>query len=359
MNGHSHLINNLISVENFFAKSLQSFEKACEVLKNESRFYFFLAEKQLLIRSAGTNLQNTTCQALKHIENFPTSIDASSIFEIFTWDEKESGIPMPTTPWESPINLAEDSLMQFHLEHFFVSQFDNKTILFIINNASNQAICIIKDAAKLNNAFLSSPFFKIIAVWASKFHLNILHAGCISFKDKGVLIVGRSGKGKSSTSVQCIIDGLNYLSDDYILVDLNGEKPMAYSIFNSGKLKNKHIERFSKIDGKYRQGILDKNDKPLLFLYPFFKDQIIRSTEIRAIIVPNITNEELASYHTISEIESLRALAPSTLIQLKINNLNSLNTLANLTRSLPNYALNIGSNFTHISSKVKELIEAL
>lgn len=359
MDGNSHLINNLVSVENFFAKSLQSFEKACEVLKNESQFYFSLAGKQLLIRSAGTNLQNTTCQALKHIENFPTNIDTTSIFEIITWDERESGIPIPTTPWESPTNLRDDSLMQFHLEHFFVSQLNNQTILFINNHATNQAICIIKDATKLNNGFLSSPYFKIIAVWASNNNLNILHAGCVSFKDKGVLIVGRSGKGKSSTSVQCMIGGLNYLSDDYILMDLNDEKPMAYSMFNSGKLKNKHIERFSKIDGKYRQGILDQNDKPLLFLYPYFKDQIIRSTEIHAIIVPNITTEELASYHTISEIEALRALAPSTLIQLKINNLNTLNTLSNLTRTLPNYELNIGSNLDHISTKVKELIEAL
>jgi hypothetical protein len=350
---------NLTTLIDFYNRAKLNFNRACDNLKFESKFYFSLASKELVIRSAGRNIQEITCRALKHIEKVVDVSSSTPSLEILVWDIKESGVNMPIQPWETPENLVEDSFVQFHLAHFFVSQFDNQSILYIYNLVANQVICIIQDANKLNNSFLSSPYFKIIALWACNQNLNILHAGCVSFDNKAVLIVGRSGKGKSSTSVQCLIDGLDYLSDDYILVDMNGEKPIAYSLFNTGKLKNNHIERFSKIQGKYTQGILDKNDKPLLFLHPFFRNQLIKSAEIRAIIVPNITQEVKASYQSISDVESLRALAPSTLIQLKINNLNQLNSLANLTRNLPNYQLNLGSDFSNITAMVKELIVSL
>jgi hypothetical protein len=358
MEDNSNASKNLAALEIFFSKSLEHFDQACKTLKDKSSFYFSLANKQLVIHSAGKSLQETTCQALKHIEISSSPQEVTSL-EIFVWDEKESGINLPIHPWETPTDLVEDSFVQFNLAHYFVSQYDNQSILYIFNQQTNQAICILKDATTLNNSFISSPYFKIIAIWASKQKLNILHAGCVSIDNKAVLIVGRSGKGKSSTSVQCLIGGLNYLSDDYVLVDWNGENPIAYSLFNTGKLKNKHIERFNKIQGEYKQGILDKNNKPLLFLYPLFKDKIRSSAEIKAIIVPNITSEIKASYHSISAAESLRALAPSTLIQLKINNLNQLNSLAKLTRTLPNYELNIGSDLEDISLKVKEIIDSL
>ncbi len=358
MEKSSNFQENLISTEHFYNSSIQHFSKACEALNHESRFFFSLAKKEIVIKSAGHIIQKLTCQALKHIEIFALQSNIPSL-EILVWDEKESKINMPTQPWETPSDLVEDSFVQFHLEHFFVCQYDNQSILYIYNQQKNQAICILKDAKTLNNSFISSPYFKIIAIWASHQSLNILHAGCVSEREKGVLIVGRSGKGKSSTSIQCLIGGLNYLSDDYILVDLYGEKPIAYSIFNSGKLNLKHIDRFNKIKGKYTEGILDKNNKPLLFLYPLFANQISKNTEIKAIIVPNITSEIKTSYHPISAAESLRSLAPSTLVQLKINNLNHLNSLANLTRSLPNFTLNVGSDFDDISSKVKELIATL
>ena len=353
------IAENLSALKLFYSQAIFHFKKACESLKYESVFNFSIANRDLVIRSAGKNLQEITCHALKHIEKVDSPTFSNPSFEILVWDEKESGIPMPNQPWETPNNLVEDSFVQFHLAEFFVSQFDNQSILFIYNEQENQAICIIQDAKNLNNSFRSSPYFKLIALWASKQKLNILHAGCVSYANKAVLIVGKSGKGKSSTSVQCLIGGLDYLSDDYIVVDINGEKPIAHSLFNTGKLKNKHIDRFNKIQGKYIQGILDKNDKPLLFLHDYFNEQIIKSAEIKAIIVPNIVQEKHASYEFISPAESLRALAPSTLIQLKINNLNELHSLANLTRNLPNYQLNIGSDLDHISYKVKELITSL
>ena len=362
MNQNNDLIDNEIlnlkSLDNYFEDLHRNFSLASTNLGGTFSFDFKLANKKIIISSAGERLLRLTTQALAHLEAEKIEL-IEKPFVIYTWDEKEANIPLPEHPWITPEDIVEDSFVQFHLENYFVSQFDNQTILFLYNFKENVAFCIIKDANNLNNSFLSSPFFKLIALWASKQSLNILHAGCVSVNNKGVLIVGRSGKGKSSTSVQCAIDGLDYLSDDYILIDDTGEKTIAYSIFNSGKLKLNHIERFNKIQSSISIGNLDQNNKPLLFLSTIFKEQIKRSTEIKAIIVPNITSSVSANYYRISSLEALKALAPSTLVQLRINGLNELKSLADLTRKFPNFCLELGSDFEDISFKVKKIIEEI
>jgi hypothetical protein len=362
MNQNNDLIDNEIlnlkSLDSYFEDLQRNFSLASTKLGGDFIFDFKLANKKITISSAGERLLHLTTQALAHLEIDKIESNENP-FVIYTWDEKETSVPLPEYPWITPEGLVEDSFIQFHLDYYFVSQFDNQTILYLYNFKKNVAFCIVKDADKLTNSFLSSPFFKLIALWASKQSFNILHAGCVSLNNKGVLIVGRSGKGKSSTSVQCAIDGLDYLSDDYILIDDTGEKTIAYSILNSGKLKLNHIERFNKIKPSIRIGNLDQNNKPLFFLSTIFKDQVKRSTEIKAIIVPEITSNLSANYYRISSVEALKALAPSTLVQLRINGLNELKSLADLTRKFPNYCLEIGSDFEDISTKVKKIINEI
>ncbi len=342
-----------------YFKNLQNlFQLASVKLDGIHSLNFQLANKNLTITSAGEKLLHHTTQALSHLI-VKSPVLKEKPFTIFMWDENESGISLPNPPWVTPDNLLEDTFVQFHLDYYFAERFHNQSILYLYNLKENSAFCVIKDADQLINYFVAAPFIKLISVWASKQKLNILHAGCVSLNNKGVLIVGKSGKGKSSTSVQCVIDGLDYLSDDYILIDDTGEKTVAYSIFNTGKLKFNHIEKFKKIQSFIEIGKLDQNNKPLLFLAPIFKDQIKQNTEVKAIIVPLITSNVTANYYRISSIEALKALAPSTLVQLRINGLNELKSLADLTRKFPNFCLELGSDFEDISFKVKKIIEEI
>ena len=349
---------NLKSLDVYFKNLQKQFQLASVKLEGTHSFNFQLANKNLTITTAGKRLIHLTTQALTHLE-VKRKVLKEKPFTIFIWDENESGISLPNPPWITPENLLEDSYVQIQLDYYFADRFHNQSILYLYNLRENSAFCVIKDARILNNSFVAAPFIKLISFWASKQNLHILHAGCVSLNNKGVLIVGKGGKGKSSTSVQCVIDGLDYLSDDYLLIDNSNEKTIAYSIYNSGKLILNHIEKFKKIQSFIEIGNLDQSNKPLLFLSRIFKGQIKRSTEIKAIIVPLITKNVSANYYPISSIEALKALAPSTLVQLNTGGLNNLKSLANLTRKFPNYCLELGSDFEDISLKVKKIIKEL
>jgi hypothetical protein len=49
-----------------------------------------------------------------------------------------------------------------------------------------------------------------------------LHAACVGRDGQGILLLGSSGSGKSTVSLHCLLEGLDFLAEDSVLVDPNG-----------------------------------------------------------------------------------------------------------------------------------------
>lgn len=58
-------------------------------------------------------------------------------------------------------------------------------------------------------------------------HLITLHAACVMFKGKGVLLAGNSGAGKSSLAYACARRGWTYVSDDASAYVRSARRPMV------------------------------------------------------------------------------------------------------------------------------------
>ena len=66
--------------------------------------------------------------------------------------------------------------------------------------------------------------------------MAICHAAVIGEDGVGLLIVGEGGRGKSTLALAAIGAGMDYLGDDYCLVD--PQPPYrAYRLFNTAKLQ--------------------------------------------------------------------------------------------------------------------------
>jgi hypothetical protein len=46
-----------------------------------------------------------------------------------------------------------------------------------------------------------------------------LHAACVALQGRGLLLMGDTGAGKSTLSLQCLLNGLDFLSEDSVFVD--------------------------------------------------------------------------------------------------------------------------------------------
>jgi len=52
--------------------------------------------------------------------------------------------------------------------------------------------------------------------------VTLLHASCVEFEGKGIIIFGPSGSGKSDLALRLIDSGGRLVSDDYVKVDEDG-----------------------------------------------------------------------------------------------------------------------------------------
>ncbi len=334
----------------------ETFEKSCNHLLGKQTYSFLLANYPVKINTAGKKLQPILCKAFSHLTQ--TNSSSTDQFEISVWDERETEIALPTPPWKWPSTQNPQSVTQFELKNYFVILADNRMVFYIYDITRNKAIICIKDVTLLPNYFLSSPFFKLIKLWSKRADLNIFHAGCVANYEHAVLFVGQGGKGKSTSAIQCLSGGLNYLGDDYVLVNLKNT-PIAYSIYCSGKLHAHHLKNFPALTEITNPGIVDIDNKPIIYLNDLFKDQMTVSSPIKAIVVPNITSANNSFITRISPFEALKALAPSTIIQLDLGSNNVLSKMADLTKKTACYRLDLGTNLEGIAPEIKSLLSTL
>jgi hypothetical protein len=317
---------------------------------------FTIADKLITLNSAGKNLDELLFKAFSHL---PSSTSNLHSLDIFVWDSKESELSFE---FPTPEKLGEESLEKI-TEHYFKNYcilFSERGIVFYAYDyLKNTAYVCINDTNRLPNYFLASPLFRILKIWAKLHGLSILHAGCVANEKNGILFVGKGGKGKSTTSLQCLLDGMYYLGDDYVLLDTSQSQPIIYTLYCSGKLHLNHITNFPILA---QQSIYRPNteayDKPLLYLYDLFGDKMAYKRPLKAIVATQITENATTSYKPLSPFEALKALAPSTLLQLNLGDQGDFAKMGNLTRTIPCFTLELGNDFQGIAPVVTRLLDS-
>jgi hypothetical protein len=64
--------------------------------------------------------------------------------------------------------------------------------------------------------------FAVYTLAARAQHLVPLHAACVSRHGRGVLLMGESGAGKTTASLHCLLQGLEFVSEDSVFVTPDG-----------------------------------------------------------------------------------------------------------------------------------------
>ncbi len=330
------------------------FQQASSTCGGVKQRVFCIADKAIALNTVGENLDELLFKAFAHL---PTNISSKETLNLFVWDAKEADL---TFKFPTPQILGNEKLekiTEHYFENYCVLFSERGVVFYAYDYLKNTAYVCIKDSNLLPNYFLASPLFRILKIWAKLNGLSVLHAGCVANENNAVLFVGKGGKGKSTTSLQCLLDGMYYLGDDYVLLDTSQPIPVIYTLFCSGKLHLNHITNFPLFNEHsiYRPNT-EAYDKPLLYLNELFKEKIAYKRPLKAIVATQLTGNEFTSYKPMSAFEALKALAPSTLFQLNLGDQGDFAKMGNLTRTTPCFTLELGTNFQGIASVVNELL---
>ena len=220
-----------------------------------------------------------------------------------------------------------------------------KNTLLMLNLLTHEAIYCVDDSDQIPYFESSAPLLFILHLWMSYMGNQLLHAAAVGLPNKGVLIVGKGGSGKSNTALSCLNSKLYYAADDYCILSFNPE-PVAHTLFSTGKLNFEDVNKFPYLESTRYKNLKGEtqDEKALFFLYPKFYDRFIKSFPVKAVVIPKITNNESARLIPTTAANAYLALTPSTIFQLHGDKRTSHKNISSLVKTIPCFTLELCSD---------------
>jgi hypothetical protein len=331
---------------------LAAFAEACEhALHRAGAFSHELAvgSRRVCLQFAGDALEKLLFPALSHLR--VASADAASgprDLTIQCWDGASTGVFPPRFPWRGADVRARGEIRGYNQ--------DGVRTLFHGGIAAPGgdfvALTMFDELTRVARFFVVRPevvpWYERAAPLRTALHWGLrdagrllVHAGAIGSGGRGVLLVGPGGSGKSTTAVAALLDGLDYLGDDYVVLDLAAAEPVAHSLYCTAKLTS---EAFGLLPELANPAWPASGDKHVLDVSPLRGADAPNTLKITAVVLPRLGRggaEGAVHLRPVKGGDGLLALAPSTIFQAPSERA-ALAPLARLIRTVPSYVLELG-----------------
>lgn len=182
-----------------------------------------------------------TCAGLGFSTPFFSQSDPNSLGEIFNVFVIHD--PNGTLSEIKAFTNVSSALCHEKAKHSLNQQIvikDNERKMIKVFDLINQsALFYITDLTKLPPWERFSPIKEFIHLLALSKSCLMLHAGSIIPKISGrkcAILVGPGGSGKSSMTAYSITQGMQTHGDDYVLIDLQHDRPICWAVYRTLKL---------------------------------------------------------------------------------------------------------------------------
>lgn len=301
------------------------------------------------LRFAGEAMLPLIAPALEHL-NVPPAAEAE--LTVCVWDSESTGVGLPQAPWNPGDDAARAQIVVRNWDGVEVALFTGSGQLNTLDRRRGFGLHYVPSATLCPPT--GSPLLTIMHWWTRAHGLHLIHAGAVGFEHGGALLVGRGGSGKSTAALSCLNSRLGYLGDDYCLVS-GGAEPYAHSLYNSGKLLPSQLAKLPFLASLSANHAQPGSEKEIVFVHRHFPEKLLPGFPVRTILVPRIV-DGVARAVQISPAEALKALAPSTLLQLKGADRYDLEAMAALVRAAPCYRLEVNRDLAAIPALIEELL---
>jgi hypothetical protein len=320
----------------------RGFDQAAERL-GASRHDLVVAGRNVAIRLAGEKLSHLL-RPLSHLADIPgTQSTHQADAEFLVWECATTGIMPPPPPWVHEQLSYRGEVRGFEGGPISVNFNTEQCLVSLFDHSSRRGVFWIRDAAQLPYWEVSAPFRTLFHWWSQTFGGQIAHAAAVGRDGAGVLLVGRGGRGKSTTAAMCVETGMDYAGDDYVLVTRN-PSPTAHSLYHTAKMHSRFQQSAIPEWNARVAGYVGPERKSLIYIHENMPNQVRRRLDLRAILMPRITTAREARIVRERQSSGVLAAAPSTLFQLPDARRKSLTFFAELARAIPTFTLHLGTD---------------
>lgn len=347
-----------------------SFDAAVEAASAIEEKDFRLADATVRLRSPRPEMLRRLGRAFAHLELEEPAPAPDLVVNL--WDSG-SGTPPPPLPHTGD-EQAPGAFFYFSNEvlraGFQLGTSGDARVLEVYSEAPTPALSVLEqaaarawywvaDAARIPYWEEATPLVYLLDWWLRERDMHMLHAGAIGTAAGGVVLVGKSGSGKSTTALSSLDSDLFYAGDDYVGVSL-GPQPQVHSLYSSGKLMQNHVERLPFLLDALANRERLSVEKAVVYVNERWPERMSGGFPLRAVVVPRVMPGLVeARTFAASPAEAFMALAPSTVFQTHTRGQDSLVRARRLLETVPSYVLELGSDMASIPRAVGELVAAL
>ncbi len=215
--------------------------------------------------------------------------------------------------------------------------------------------------------FASQPLLTIgIFETFKRFGRFPLHAGALARHDRGVLLPGTSGAGKSTTTVALVRAGFDFLGDDTVFLSSVAEAPSSASdaagITVTGfpdqvDVTVHTVAMIPELGHLLEEPLLPGRYKHSLRVEDLFASRIVASCRPALLVFPQVVSGQRSRAEPLDASGALRGLLPNVLLTDPTASQSHLDMLGRLARTVPAFTLLAGSDIDGVAACVTELIE--
>jgi hypothetical protein len=336
----------------FFGKVYRAFRRAEKAANGPIVRFYSIGGRTIGLHFAGPALIPVVTPALEHLAAEP---DPDPALTVCLWDSMSTRTKIPTPPWSAEDYITRGEIRGYDDERFRMAFHLGSYILSMLDAEEKLAIYWTSDASSVPYYETGAPLRTILHWFARSYGCQIVHSAAVGTSFGGVLLTGRGGSGKSTTSLACLSSELLYAGDDYVLL-AGKSTPYVYSLYNSAKVDVDSIDRLPHLLAKVSNAERIPKEKALLFLKDHYPHKLTKGFPVRAILIPRITGRPESRFKKASPSESLRALAPSTIFQLPGARDETLLDLVSFVKKVPSYTLELGTELSQINEMILYLL---
>jgi hypothetical protein len=331
----------------YFAETVACFERAVDLAGRRTHRYQ-IGSSSFQLEFAGPALEPYLALAFEHLAASGEMPD----LHVFLWDAKSTGVAMPPPPWIWGASVRNEVYVG---DRFKVVYNGDSGSLIMYDSDARQAIFWIREAENTPYYETGAPLLPAMHWWLESKNCQLVHAGAIAAEDGGVLLVGKGGSGKSTTALACMVEGFEFASDDYCVLEPS-DPVKVHSIYCSAKLAADSRDRFPGLAAAIHNPDTF-TEKTLYLMRRIFPEQIAANFNLRAILLPRVAGTRETTVRPVSPALALRALAPSTMFQLAGAGGSVFHRLAAITRRMPCYEIAVGHDLGGIPVAIRALLQ--
>jgi len=238
---------------------------------------------------------------------------------------------------------------------------DQGNILSVIDVSKRIAFYFTSDVEQLPDYEISAPMRTIIHWFCRMNQLLFVHGAGIGYQGMGILLVGRGGAGKSTTALLSLLNGFEFIGDDYIAISVR-DTIKGYPVYRSAKLTDASLSKLPELkpyqlkmnhENVYGQQHQEKN----IVRLDDNIGKLVSSLSLHMMMRPMVAQAKQTSFQSISPMQLLADFAGSTILQMPGCGADMLRELTNICRKLPSYSMRLSQDFNEIAETLKQFIQ--